>query len=263
MSGTMLPPVADEPASKRLWAAIGTGLALVVVIIALTTLSEPDPIPDELFQPVSNTSPTEADLDAFVKKQQHREAFYAAAMLARNGSIRAHQMLGAYYATGIDGLYRRNFCTAAEWLHKASKAGDPFSQLMLSTLYLGGEGVRQNPDAAKYWFNAGVNSAHRYHLDFTDYIASINMVDYDNFGANNVLDPDNVPPEPDEPRTYNDAPPLIIQSVPDIPVIGKLYGALFVNSVGCYSKSTAGFYEAFFTYRYELAERRRLNSRYK
>ena len=62
----------------------------------------------------------------------------------------------------------KNSGTAAEYLHRAAQADNPWAQYLLGKLHLMGEGVEQNDDTAYEWFQAAAEQGHTYAQFFVD-----------------------------------------------------------------------------------------------
>ena len=62
----------------------------------------------------------------------------------------------------------KNSGTAAEYMHQAAQADNPWAQYLMGKLYLMGEGVEQDEDTAYEWFQAAAEQGHTYAQFFVD-----------------------------------------------------------------------------------------------
>lgn len=105
----------------------------------------------------------EARADAFASgaRAYSRQDFARSAQvflpLAQEGDPRAQAYLGVMYLRG-QGV-PQNFNAAAYWLHLASEAGIPTAQYFLGLMYDKGQGVAQDFVLAHAWLNIAVAHA--------------------------------------------------------------------------------------------------------
>jgi TPR repeat protein len=76
---------------------------------------------------------------------------------AEQGDARAETYLGVMYLRG-QGV-PQNFEAAADWLHRAAESGAPAAQYFLGLMYDKGEGVAQDFVLAQAWLNLAVAHA--------------------------------------------------------------------------------------------------------
>lgn len=79
---------------------------------------------------------------------------------AKNGNSKAMINLGNYYSE------RDEYSTALEWYEKALKFGEGEAAFEIGCCYIGGNGVEENEDEARYYFNKSAENGFEYGVMF-------------------------------------------------------------------------------------------------
>jgi hypothetical protein len=239
MSTFMLPPMADEPAPRGPWHLAFIVAVLVIIIAAAFRLGR-SPEFDE--GAVKLELPATADTLSRGRAAYRNDEFVNAYRLLRPhadlGDVESQRMLGWLFGTGFDGAYLVDHCTAAVWLDRAARAGNPWAMARLGEYYFRGVGVARDPIKGYLWARQAEREFAR-HPDIPPeqakqmmaYVKRATTFDYRRAISEGARPPAATPDD----WSYAQEPPVVVQPLPDIPIVDFFVMAISGTRQGCHA----------------------------